>query len=694
MKRGIKVVQFDGSDCGAACIASIAAYYGIKLSIADIRIHSNTDTQGTTIKGLVDAASKYGFKAAAMKGERENIFYLPTPSILHLQFEDGRLHYVVLYGVNGAHAKIMDPALGEITKLSIKELSNLWSGYVVIMEPSHLFDTKPKGVSTFEQLLSLMVSHRRQLFLAALFSIIYIGLSALASLFVKIIIDSAIPNRDQTMILIIASIMFITLIIKGFMIYLRTNISLVSGISMDRTLIISYISQLTTLPVNFYLTRKSGEISSRISDAVKVRSMLNDLTISLLLAFLSLLIAMAAVAIVSPAAALLVGLFIPLFVLIYWVTDNVSKRPLRQLAEEGARFESHIIEGIKNMNVIKHYCQQSTFIMESAKIIRKINEKMGKSVLISAFSAISSEFITGILTLMVMCGGALLVIDGEITQGEMIAIMTLISFFVSPLNSLTSSAKEIREGLISAERLFEIDNLDCEDITKGVDKDFEDFMYLSFENVEFSYPGHPTIFKNLNFKIKANQITVIMGKSGSGKSTIASLLMRDLKPTKGSINIDFTNIENMNLIRWRHQIGCVTQEPSLFSGSIIDNITNRDFVDKIDDIEMIINFLNLQDIYTKRPNGYLDLLGENGKSLSRGQQQRVAIARLMYHYPSIMIFDEPTASIDQESSELIISRLKSLKEMGKTVILITHNPAHKSIADTVIDLDVLRSLGD
>ena len=388
--------------------------------------------------------------------------------------------------------------------------------------------------------------------------------------------------------------------------------------------------------------------------------MLNDLTISLLLAFLSLLIAMAAVAIVSAGAALLVGLFIPLFVMIYWITDNVSKLPLRQLAEEGAKFESHVIEGIKNMTVIKHYCQQSTFIMESANIIRKINEKMGKSVLISAISAISSEMVTGILTLLVMCGGALMVINGEITQGEMIAIMTLISFFVSPLNSLTGSAKEIREGLISADRLFEITDLDSEDMTIGIDKNFEDFMYLSFENVEFSYPGHPTILKNLNFKIKANQITVIMGKSGSGKSTIASLLMRDLKPTKGSINIDFTNIENMNLFKWRTQIGCVTQEPSLFSGSIIDNITNKDFVDKIDDIEMIINFLNLGEIYNKRPNGYLDLLGESGKSLSRGQQQRVAIARLLYHYPSIMIFDEPTASIDQDSSDLIISRLKSL----------------------------------
>ena len=106
---------------------------------------------------------------------------------------------------------------------------------------------------------------------------------------------------------------------------------------------------------------------------------------------------------------------------------------------------------------------------------------------------------------------------------------------------------------------------------------------------------------------------------------------------------------------------------------------------------MIINFLNLGEIYDRRPNGYLDLLGESGKSLSRGQQQRVAIARLLYHYPSIMIFDEPTASIDQESSDLIISRLKSLKEMGRTIILITHNPAHKSIADNVIDLDSLSS---
>lgn len=691
MKRGVKIGQYDGSDCGAACLASVAAYYGSKLSIAEIRINSNTDTHGTTIKGLIDAATKYGFKAAGMRGEKENLFYLPTPSILHLEFEDGRLHYVVLYGLNGGSAKIMDPAIGEIVKLSIKELSDLWSGCVVVLEPSSHYNTQQSGRSKFEYLLELMVSHRRQLSLAAFYSIVYIGLSAIVSLFVKILIDSAIPNRDQTMIGIIAVVMFLILIIKGLMIYLRTNVSLVSAISMDRTLIISFISKLTVLPTNFYLNRKSGEISSRISDAIKVRSMLNDLTISLLLAFLSLLIAMAAVAIVSPGAALLVGLFIPLFVMIYWITDNVSKLPLRQLAEEGAKFESHVIEGIKNMTVIKHYCQQSTFIMESAKIIRKINEKMGKSVLISAISAISSEMVTGILTLLVMCGGALMVINGEITQGEMIAIMTLISFFVSPLNSLTGSAKEIREGLISADRLFEITDLDSEDVTIGIDKNFEEFMYLSFENVEFSYPGHPTILKNLNFKIKANQITVIMGKSGSGKSTIASLLMRDLKPTKGSINIDFTNIENMNLFKWRTQIGCVTQEPSLFSGSIIDNITNKDFVDKIDDIEMIINFLNLGEIYTRRPNGYLDLLGESGKSLSRGQQQRVAIARLLYHYPSIMIFDEPTASIDQESSDLIISRLKSLKEMGRTIILITHNPAHKSIADNVIDIDSLSS---
>lgn len=264
------------------------------------------------------------------------------------------------------------------------------------------------------------------------------------------------------------------------------------------------------------------------------------------------------------------------------------------------------------------------------------------------------------------------------------------------MSSILESSVQIREGTTAASRLFEItrgktdpqydysDNNNSNSANRFFD--FHNFKEISINNLSYSYRGRERLFHELNFSIPKGKITAITGKSGTGKSTLVMILARILTPTSGSIIFDKTPYGLINFNIWRDNIGVVPQEIDLMNGSIIENIAPGDDNPDLSKIVDIITALNLSELIEGLPYGIKTSLGDMGRGLSRGERQRVAIARVLYRDPSIIILDEATSSLDQKSADIVRSVIKTKNSIGKTIVMVTHNTDDIAIADKTVYL--------
>lgn len=687
MGYSVKIRQHDISDCGAACLASVSAYWGLRLPIARIRLFSNTDSRGTTFKGLIDAARAFGFNAEGYKAQERSLYKIPKPAILHLEKSSGLLHFVVLYGIKNGLLRIMDPMDGEIHSIKMEELLSEWSGKLVMISPSDGFRKGDQSGGVTVRLLELLKENRSGLIKALAAALLFTITSFSISLFFKIILDSIIPSGEFINLTIAALLVVLVFIISLMLSWIRGTILVKVGISMDRELMGRYIRHLVKLPGMFYDTRETGELTSRISDAAKIRSYLTS-TLSGLAVSAFMLIASAGVMFaISPGMALPALLIIPVYSLLFYITDSYNKRVQRRIMENGARFENRVIETIKSHLAIKYSSTESYFAGRCTSALSTFLESIENSAKFSIFTGSAADLASKLLLVVIIWMGGAEMIKGNITPGELVAFFTVISLFTSPLSELVSASSEIREGTVAASRLFEIMDLECEPLEGGIVHSTGVPDIIRISDVSFSYPGRATILKGINMEFRKGEISAVTGESGCGKSTLVSLITRLRRPSFGVITADRLNIEHINLRYWRDMVAVVPQTPALFSGTILENIApGEEDPDSVKVIE-ICEKLGMTEFIAALPLGIESPVCEGGSSLSGGQQQKVSLARALYKDAPVIIVDEGTSSMDQESELLAERALKKERERGKIIIIISHKERSKLISDRVYRID-------
>jgi len=276
------------------------------------------------------------------------------------------------------------------------------------------------------------------------------------------------------------------------------------------------------------------------------------------------------------------------------------------------------------------------------------------------------------------------VIKRDLTPGELISCYAIFGYLTAPINSLINMNKTIQDAVIAADRLFEIMDIEREELVKKIDISKEEIGDIIFEKVFFRYGSRVTVFNELNLKIKKNEFTAIVGESGCGKSTLISLLQNIYPIEKGNIYLGKYIIKNISNNSLRNLISVVPQKIDLFSGNLIDNIALGIFEPDLKKIHGILENLGMLDFVNNLPEGLYTYLGENGANLSGGQKQRIAIARALYKDPEILIFDEATSSLDSISEVSVQKTINLLKENGKTIILIAHRLSTVMRADNII----------
>ncbi len=687
-KNDVKIKQYDITDCGAACMASICAYYGLKFPVSRIRQYAFTDKKGTNILGLIEAATRLGLSAKGVRAKPEALKLIPKPAIAHIVVKGVLQHFVVIYKVTDKYITVMDPGDGEIHKRSCEEFLKEWTGVLVLMEPAETYQTGNLKQSITGKFLSLLVPHRAVMFQALFGAFIYSILGLSTAIYVGEITDYVLVDKNLNLLNLMGVVMIIILLLRTFIGSMKSILALKTGQHMDATLILGYYKHLLTLPQQFFDTMRVGEIISRVNDAVKIRNFINNISLDLVVNAMILFFSVCLMFVYSWKLAVVTLLSAPLFFIVYWSFNRLNRKYQRKIMESGAELETQLVESLNSISTIKRFgIEQYANVKTEARFVHLLKNTY-KSIYGSILAQGGIQFVSMGITIAILWIGSNLVIDQELTPGALMVFYSLTSYVLSPIGSLITSNQTIQDALIAADRLFQI--MDLEQEQNNDDKiilESEMIGDITFENVAFRYGTRKEVFQSLNLKIEKGKTTAVIGESGSGKTTLISLLQHIYPIQSGYIRIGSYDISQIGNESLRRRVGTVPQQIELFAGSIIENIALGDFQPDIKKIANLIEQLGLKDFIEKLPNGYLSYIGEHGTTLSGGEKQRIAIARALYKEPDILIFDEATSSLDSISERYVKRTFNLLAMQGKTIIVIAHRLSTVKNADIILVLD-------
>lgn len=686
-KKNIKVKQHDITDCGAACLASVAAHFGLEMPISKIRQYASTDKKGTNILGMIEAAGILGFSAKGVKGEFESLYEIPTPTIAHVVVNKVLHHFVVIYKVTNKFITVMDPMDGKLHKIPHADFKEQWTGVLVLIMPDETFEARNEKASIFSRLWFLLKPHRTVLLQATVGAAVFTIIGLSTAIYVQLIVDHVLLDGNRNLLNLLGVGMIALVLLQIFIGVAKTVFTLKTGQLIDARLILGYYKHLLKLPQRFFDTMRVGEIISRMNDAVKIRTFINDVAINIVVNIFIVLFSFGLMFTYYWKLGLVMLAIIPVFTLIYFITNQLNKKTQRKLMENAADLESQLVESLKSVATIKQFGLENFANMKTETRFVRLLKTVYRSGLNSVFSGNASQFSSRIFTIILLWIGAIYVLEGDITPGELLSFYAVIGYFTGPVSELVGMNKVIQDAMIAADRLFEIMDLEKEEQGQRVELTKEHVGDIQFRDVHFRYGSRVDVFEGLNLNIPKGKVTAFVGESGSGKTTLINILQKMYPIDSGRVTIGDLNIAHIDTQSLRKIISVVPQNIDLFAGNVIDNIAVGRFDPDMDSIISICRNLGILSFIEDLPNGFETYLGENGASLSGGQKQRIAIARALYKEPEILILDEATSSLDSASEQYVQQTINYLREKNKTVILIAHRLSTVFQADKICVLE-------
>ena len=673
MTKKVRIKQRDITDCGAACIASIAMHYNLQLPVSRIRQYAGTDKRGTNVLGLIEAAERLGFQAKGAKGQIESLLKIPLPAITHVVLKNGLHHYVVIYKVTKKHVIYMDPGDGDFHKETYAVFQEKWSGVIALLLPDDGFVTGKQKVSNAERFWQLIKPHTAIMVQAFVGALVYTILGLSTSIYMQKIIDFVLVEGNIRLLNLLSVGMIVILIFQLIIGGYKTVFGLQTGQMIDARLILGYYKHLLKLPQRFFDTMRVGEIISRVNDAVNIREFVNNVALNFIVNGLIVIFSIVLMFFYYWKLALIMLSIIPVYLLIYWISNKVNKKWQRRLMEESAELESQLVESLNAVGTIKRFGLEQFANDKTEGRFVTLLRTIYKTSIYSLYIGTGSEFFTRLFTIILLWAGSYFVINRELSPGELISFYALVGYFTGPASSLIGANKNIQDALIAADRLFEIIDLETEASNENKVTLTPDLIGdIAFNNVSFRYGTRTTVFEGLNLTIEKGSSTAIVGESGSGKSTLLSLL-QNLYPLKeGNITIGGLDLQHISNRSLRQMVGVVPQHIDLFGGTIVDNIAVGDYEPDMQRILSLSTMIGIDEFIEKLPNTYNSIVSEQGVNLSGGQRQRLAIARALYRNPEILILDEATSSLDPTSEQRVQDTLNWVKAHNKTIIIIAH----------------------
>jgi ABC-type bacteriocin/lantibiotic exporter with double-glycine peptidase domain len=676
--------QRDASDCGVTCLAYIFNHYHLSVSPALLRQKAGTDKIGTSALGLVETAKAFGLEAKGVKCAFAHLPQVGLPAIAHVVIDGKRPHFVVVTAVKKKAVMIMDPADGKVRGWTFDEFQNIWKNILVILTPPLSFAPGAPAQSGFRRLCGLLAIQKSLILQAVVCAVLTTILSLAGAVFVQKIIDNVIVEGNRNLLNLLGVSMVTILAVRLALGFFQSILMLRAAQKIDATIILGYYRHLLHLPQSFFDTMQVGEINSRISDAVQIRNLLNSTSIGLILNPLTLLFSVSAMFFYSWKLAALSLALIPLNGVIYMASDWRNKRCQRAIMERSADFSSQVVESMHAMPVVRGFQLERTMVLKIEERFVRLLKTIWNAECMGLLIGMPGAFFTQIYSILLLWIGASLIMNAELTVGQLMACQLLAGYVTGPIINLIGMNTSIRQAMIATDRLYEIIDLDREDEGGAVELNSTEMRSIRFESVCFRYPGRLRTLHDISLTINAGEIAVLTGPSGCGKSTLLALMHRLRRPESGKIFIGDTEIEHLRLTSLRRSISVLPQRVDLVSGTLAENLAPSDPNPDMHRLAALCREVGILEFVETLPNGFSTMVMEGGINFSGGQRQRIAIVRALYVDAPVLLLDEPNAYLDAKAADLLMEVLVRLRNQGKMIILAAHSRRIRKLADVII----------
>jgi ATP-binding cassette subfamily C protein LapB len=648
-------------------------------------------------KMFEQSAKRINLSVKTVKRDITRISKLALPSVMML----GENQSCVMVDINHElkKVKVIMPHInsGEV-ELSFDEIEQEYNGYLLIIKPEYDFSnriTQTVLVKKPNKWFWDSMLNNKTIYMKVALAAILINLFIIATpLFTMNVYDRVLPNNALSTLWVLAGGILIVMIFDFILKLMRAHFIEVAGKRADVLMSSKIFDQLLNIRLDSKPT-STGQFVSRLQSFESVREFFTSATIAAIvdLPFIVLFIILISY-IGGPVAYISIFTVIIAFLFSYFMQKPIKKN-VAQSAKEDQIKQTTLTETVAGLEIIKSVRAQNRMrthwensILQTSKYSKKIHFL---SQIVTFFTAFLSQF----SNIAIVVAGVYLASTGDMTMGAIIATMMLNGRVVAPVSQIVGMIIRFDRTVLSLKNIDEVMNMPVE---KSETKKYLSRPDLNgdivFKDVTFAYKDQKfDVLKNINLTIKKGEKVAIVGKIGSGKSTLWKTLMNLYEPSKGSILIDNTDIRQIDPVDLRRSIGCVPQEPFLFMGTIKDNITIGEQNATDEQILRAAKIAGVHDFLGKHESGYDLQVGERGEGLSGGERQSITLARALLTEPSIMIMDEPTNSMDGQTEETFKRRMKDIVK-NKTLILVTHRPSVLSLVDRLIVMDDGKIIAD
>ncbi|MEV0203103.1 peptidase domain-containing ABC transporter [Nonomuraea sp. NPDC050691] len=682
-RRPPVLLQNNDTECGAACLAMVLCHHGMRTTLHQVSERLQVGRDGLSAKAVVDGARDHGLKARAFSLAPEDLARVPLPAIAHWEFG----HFLVVERWAPDRVDVVDPAQGR-RRLTAEEFSAGFTGVLLVFEPGAGFRRGSSSMAGAwrREFVRTLFRRRRGLLAQVLAASLLLQLLGLGlPLLSELLIDTVIPSRATGVLSLLGGAALLAGAAQFVIGYLRAALLVAVRARADQELTEGVVGHLVALPYRYFTRRGKGDLMTRTASVSALGDILTGQIVAALLDGPLALGYLVLVYLYDPVFGVaLTGVALLQTVLLLATTNRIATLTQQELTALSAS-QGSLIQAITGIETLKASGAERRAVEQwSAHFARQLNADvrtgLTKGFLESALSAIRMAAPLGLMWL-----GAWRVLDGQLTVGTLIALNAVAVGALTPLGSLMTGLQSLQQAGAHFDRLSDILASEPEPST-GIEV-LRLRGAVETRGVSFRHdPRGPWTVRDVSVAIRPGQKVALVGASGSGKSTLARLLLALHSPVEGEIRYDGVPAAELNLRTLRRQFGVVTQEPSLFNGTIRDNISLNDPGASLDRVVAAARLAALHDEIMEMPMGYETMLTD-GLGLSGGQRQRLALARAVLSQPKVLLLDEATSNLDSATEAAIEANLGRLVQ---TRIVIAHRLSTIRDADLILVMEAGR----